>query len=388
MRIAQVSATFPPYQGGTGNVCYHNSQELVKRGHEVHVYTAAYMDTPYEENFHRVKVHRLKPLFQFGNAPFIPGMLNLKGFDIIHLHYPFIFGAEMVWLISKLRGIPYVLTHHNDLIGTGLRQYLFEIYSALWTRAVFNGAAKFAAVSKDHAAHCRLTPLFKKRWGDVVEVPNGVDINLFRPGFNGLEIRIKAHIPQDAKVILFVGALDKAHSFKGVEVLIQAFAQINDPQSCLMIVGDGDLRNHYESLAGAAGISTRVYFIGKVPNEDLPPYMAAADLLVLPSTPPESFGMVLIEAMACGLPVIAHDIPGVRSVVADGADGYLVEPGNTADLSQKINKMLSLTVKERQAMGIRGHMKVNREYSWESVGEKLEMLYQQLLQVNSWGGQP
>ena len=88
MRIAHVTATFPPYWGGTGNVCYYNARELSRRGHEVHVFTAGVKDAPAEEKMEGVFVHRLKPLIQFGNAFFIPGLVKLKRFDIIHLHYP------------------------------------------------------------------------------------------------------------------------------------------------------------------------------------------------------------------------------------------------------------------------------------------------------------
>ena len=379
MLIAHITATFPPYQAGTGNVCYYSARELARRGHEVHIYTAACQGAPAYEEREGITIHRLPTLLRFGNAPFLPGLLSIRDFDIIHLHHPFIFGAEMIWLVSKLRKIPYVLTHHNDLIGDGYRRYLFDTYSAVSTRMIFGGAAKFAVVSKDHAANCRLSPIFLKRWQDVVEVPNGVDVELFNPGVDGTSIRQQYSIPNDALVILFVGGLDRAHHFKGVDYLIEAFALIPDQKVLLMIVGDGDLRQQFEQLAALSGVADRVIFTGVVPNEELPPYYTAADIFVLPSFPPESFGIVLIEAMACGIPVIAHDIPGVRSVVDDKGNGLLVQSGNKTALVKSIEYLLA-DPEIRKDIGINARAKAEARYSWSNASSKLINIYDDIIQ--------
>jgi glycosyltransferase involved in cell wall biosynthesis len=377
LRIAHVTATFPPYWGGTGNVAYYNALELARRGHEVTVITAAHPPGPYEYPS-EIAVKRLPVGFRFGNAPFVPGLLNARGFDVIHLHHPFIFGAEMVSAVSRARDIPYVVTHHNDLIGDGLRRFAFRAYSELSSRLVFGAARKFAVVSVDHAVSCRLAGLFRKRWADVVEVPNGVDAESFRPGLNGMAVRRRHRIPDRASVILFVGALDRAHHFKGVPQLLRALCRLRDGDAVLMLVGDGDLREQLGRLALELGLSERVRFVGAVPHDRLPSYYAAADLLVMPSSPPESFGVVLIEAMACATPVIAHDIPGVRSVVGAGEDGLLVKPGDLADLSAKIETLLADgTLRAR--MGAAGRRKVEQRYCWPRIGFRLESVYQEIL---------
>ncbi|MGE3269819.1 MAG: glycosyltransferase family 4 protein, partial [Chloroflexota bacterium] len=116
------------------------------------------------------------------------------------------------------------------------------------------------------------------------------------------------------------------------------------------------------------------HFVGGVPHEQLPPYYAAADVVVLPSFPPESFGMVLIEGMACGVPVIAHNIPGVRTVVRHGETGLLVEPGNTAAMAEA---MASIVLDRPRAaeMGARGHADVLERFTWPAIGRRLEQLY-------------
>jgi glycosyltransferase involved in cell wall biosynthesis len=378
MRIAHVTATFPPYYAGTGMVCYHNALELARRGHQVTVFTAAHPPGEYDYP-QEITVVRLPVLFRFGNAPFAPGLLGIKDFDIIHLHYPFIFGAEMVWLVSRLRQIPYVLTHHNDLIGESLRRYLFDAYSKVFGRLVFGGASKFAVVSLSHAADCRMTPFFKARWKDVVEVPNGVDVERFRPGLDGTAIRHRFQISGQAKVILFVGALDRAHHFKGLGYFLRVFSRLDDPDVVLLIVGDGDLKDQFINQARYLGISERTIFAGSAPHENLPAYFAASDIVVLPSLPPESFGMVLIEAMACGKPVISHDIPGVRMVVRTGHDGFLVQPGDSEELTRRIQLLLEAPQLARK-MGASGRHKVKERYAWAHIIDRLETVYQSAIE--------
>lgn len=375
MRIAHVTATFPPYYAGTGLVCYHNALELARRGHRVTVYTAAVQGETSQEPT-GIEVRRLPPAIRFGNAPLLPGLLGLDGFDIIHLHYPFIFGAELIRLVSQVRRIPYILTYHNDLTGTGLRGRLFDIYSSFSIPLVFEGARKLAVLSYDHASACRVNGAFQKRMGDVVEISNGVDINLFRPGIGGMAVRRDLEVPEGYVVILFVGALDQAHHFKKVDYLLKSFALLEDEQAILMIVGDGDLKAGLVALADDLGISARTRFVGAVPHQCLAQYYSAADLVVLPSVAPESFGMVLIEAMACGKPVIASQLPGVRIVVHDGQDGLLVQPGDVASLTEKI-RLLIKDPKLRKEFGARGRSKVEASYTWPKIAERLERVYEE-----------
>jgi glycosyltransferase involved in cell wall biosynthesis len=384
MRIAHVTATFPPYYSGTGMVCYHNALGLARLGHQVTVFTANH--PPGDYTYPReITVRRLSVLFRVGNAPFLPKLLGLGRFDIVHLHHPFIFGAEMIWAVSKAWGIPYIIAHHNDLIGDGLRRYLFDVYSMVSTRLVFGSARKFAVVSFDHAASCRLAPLFRKRWGDVAEVPNGVDVDLFRPGLDGLSVRRHYGIPDDARVILFVGALDRAHHFKGVAHLLRALSRMEDHQAVLMLIGGGDLKDQFIALSGRLGVAKRSLFVGAMSHKQLSRYYAAADVVVLPSFPPESFGVVLIEAMACGKPVIASNLPGVRSVVSDGEDGLLVRPGDVEDLAEKIQMLLD-DPQRRREMGERGRDKVEEKYAWPKIIPRLVRVYEEVLADATPGG--
>ncbi|PJF28102.1 MAG: glycosyltransferase family 1 protein, partial [Phototrophicales bacterium] len=181
MRIAHISATFPPYESGAGRVCYQNAVGLAARGHEVHVYTAGSPADEIATQPDTLHIHRLKPLVQIGNAPLLPSLLTLKRVDVAHMHLPFIFGAELIWLASVLRGIPYVVTYHNDLIGDGARARLFDLYMRWAMPLSLRRARKIGAVTLDHAQHSRAAGEFKRRGAALVEIPNGVDSAHFAP---------------------------------------------------------------------------------------------------------------------------------------------------------------------------------------------------------------
>jgi glycosyltransferase involved in cell wall biosynthesis len=373
MRIAHVTATFPPYASGTGNVCFYNARELARRGHDVTVFTAAVAGAPARETRDGFEVRRLRPLVRVGNAPLLPQLVTvLRGFDLIHLHYPFISGAELVRLASLVHGVPFVMTLHNDLIGDGARAPLFTAYQKASAWLTVRHAACLCAVSMDHYRSSRLRASVGNVRLKAVEIPNGVDTDRFTPtGESG--VRDRYHIPEDAGLALFVAALDRAHHYKGLDRLLQAMASL-DEDAWLLVVGEGELRARYEEQARTLGVAHRTVFAGAVPHDRLPPFFRDADVGVLPSCAPESFGMVLIEAMACGIPVIASESPGVRSVVSDGADGLLAQPGDVAGLAAALRSLLADPAL-RRAMGQRGRAKVEAKYAWERIGVQLDWLY-------------
>ena len=377
MKIAQITATFPPYMGGTGMVCYHNSLELAKLGHDVTVFTS-YSGDSHNDSL-QINVERFRPLFRFRNAPFTPQLLSkLKGFDIVHIHYPYYFGGELVYLASKLRGMKYVLTYHNDVIYGGFLHHIINIHSATIMRRIMDSAEKIFVTSMDYARNSFLKSIVDlDNLDKTIELTNGVDTYRFRPDIDGTEIR-KSYGIDNEKIVLFVGTLDKAHYFKGIEYLLRAFRKI-DGGSVLMIVGDGDLRDYYENLSHKLHISDKTIFIGKVLDDELPRYYAASDVVILPSvTQGEALGIVLLEAMATGKPVIASNLPGVRTVVDHYKDGILVEPRNSDKLASSIQYLLDNDgiCKEFGRMGRR---KVERKYSWSRIGKKLERIYMEVL---------
>jgi glycosyltransferase involved in cell wall biosynthesis len=368
LRIVHVSATFPPYYGGTGTVCYHNARVLAARGHDVHVYTAAWPgqadDPP------GVTVHRFRPIVRAGNAPVLPQLVRMPRDAIVHLHFPFYAGAELVALASR----PYVVTYHQDVELAGLVGRLTTAHDRTIGRQVLRRAARLCPTSLDYFRSSAFTDLIPSLGDRIVPIPNGVDTRTFHPGAQDLSLRQRHGLPETMPVVLFVGSMDRAHYFKGIPTLLKALASL--PEVAALFVGEGDLRSDYEHLAGDLGLSARVCFTGRVDIEELPELYRAADLFVLASeTRGEAFGVVLLEAMASGCPVIATDLPGVRSVVSPGIDGFLVPPKDPPALAAAIAGVLALDPDARRAIGAAGRRKAELEYDWERIGDQLESIY-------------
>lgn len=378
MRIAHVTATFPPYQGGTGNVCYHNARELVHRGHEVHVFTAAIAHTTEHEVLDGIHVHRLRPLMRFGNAPVLPGLLRaLHGFDIIHLHYPF-FGGELSALAASLSRVPLLITYHQDVLLSGFIALIERVLRQSAGRLTLRSAARVLFTSMDYGQASYIRPMLSGREQHIDALANGVDIEYFLPGPASAELRMAYGLHTHQRIALLVAGLDTAHYFKGVHVFLDALTQLPD-DVCAIIVGDGDLRAAYVARAAQSGLDKRVIFAGHISNADLLEHYRLADVTVLPSvTMGEAFGLVLLESMACATPVIASNLPGVRTVVEHGRDGLLIEPANSQALAEALAEMLT-NEERRQAMGVYGRTQVEARYSWPHIGEQLEAKYIHIL---------
>lgn len=375
MKVAQITATFPPYMAGTGNVCYQLSEELAKQDHDVTVYTSRFPDADYHYP-NTIKVKRYKPLLKIGSAPLILELLNIKNFDIIHLHYPYFFGGEIVYIVSKLFNQNYVITYHNDVIGSGIDSKILRLFFELHLKFIFKliikNAHKVIVPSIDFARNSNLK-LIKDIDNLLVEIPNCVDINKFSPEIDCNDV-IEKHNLRSKHVLLFVRALDKTHCTCGLEYLLKSIVTIERKDVVLLIVGDGDLKSYYQGLSEELKVVDKVIFAGNIPNEQLPKYYTASDIFILPSVESENFPLVILEAFSCAKPVITSNLPGVRSLIDEGVDGLLTIPKNIDDLSTKIQYLLNHP-EVRTSFGINGRNKVVKNYSWKMIAKKLENIY-------------
>jgi glycosyltransferase involved in cell wall biosynthesis len=384
LRIAHLTATFPPYPGGAGNTAFRFSRGQAERGHHVEVFTApASGEAPDPGG---VVVHRIDPVLAIGNAPLIPTLARLGGFDVVHIHYPFIFGAELT-LLSRMRGRgrrQALLVHYkNRLVGHGARGLLFEAYEHTVAPALIRAADRVCVLSEDHADSVPYLRRVAARAPEkLVEMPNGVDAGVFSPGDDDAGIRDSLSIPADGVVAAFVATLDRAHHFKRLDVAIDALARLPGQMNVhLVIAGDGELRPDFERHAAAAGVAERTHFLGMVPHPRLPEVLRAADLFLLTTEPPESFGIVLIEAMACGLPVIATDYPGVRAVVEDGNEGLLVPRGDVAATAAAIEELVQAGSGGRDAMGAAGRAKAEANWNWPRLLDRMDGAYAEAIEA-------
>ena len=384
LRIAHLTATFPPYPGGAGNTCYRFATGQAERGHHVEVFTATAEGEPPDPG--GAIVHRIRPAFAIGNAPLIPSLAGIEGFDVLHLHYPFIFGSELTLLgrLARRHRAQALLVHYkNRLVGRGPRQALFGAYEHTVAPLLVREADRVCVLSSDHASSVPyLRRTGESRPEKLVEMPNGVDTELFAPGPDGSGLRARLGIPDDALVVAFVATLDRAHHFKRLDVAIQALAAEGAGADGygrgavhLVVAGGGELLEGFRSQATASGLGERVHFLGPVPHAELPGVLRGADLLLLTTEPPESFGIVLIEAMACGLPVIATEYPGVRAVVDEGETGLLVPPGDPEAVAAAIDELIETGAPGRARMGAAGKEKCERLWSWPRLLDRMDATY-------------
>jgi len=379
MRVIHVVA-HPPFREGTGTACYYNALALQSLGCEVQVYAPRLGDagqTPLAVPYY----HFMRSYLSIGNAYLTPAILSMPRADIVHLHYPFIFGDVLTVLRAHALRIPLVLTYHNDLYGKGVRRVAFWLYNRTIAPYILRQAHKIAIVSRDHAASSFFGPtIFARRQADLVEVGNGVDVETFNPNLAVENIRPRYGLNEDDFLLLFVSSLDASHSRKGLPLLLEVLATMPDPGLKLLIVGDGDRRREYEAQVSALGLAERVFFAGRVSHVGgvMTAHYAAADVVAIPSLTPESFGLGLAQGMAMGKVVIGSDIPGVRTLLENGECGLLIPPGDRQALVEAIRR-LRADPALRQQLGEKGRARILANYTWRHVGERLLTMYHQVL---------
>ncbi len=398
MRIAHLVCQFPPYRGGMGNVAHEQVRRLADMGHEVTVFTLSnYHDTTLSstdvestppklggEGERKFKVEYLRAFPRLGNGGFCPQIIKkLRDFDLIQLHYPFFGVQEMLWFGKKLGLIKarLVIFYHMDASFNNFFVKILSCPTRLVRGSLFKMADHVFCASLDYVAHSEIKNIYYDYQKKFIEIPFGAshspsDLNRSRLK----EIKQQISWQPNIKNILFVGNLDRAHYFKGVDILLQAFKILAEThcnaslsKTKLLIVGEGDLRPVYQDLARELKIYDHVIFLARVSDLDLPCYYYLADTVVLPSlTKAEAFGLVLAEAESFGKPVIASDLPGVRGVV--GEAGLLAKPGDVDDLVEKI-KIILTDENARQKFSTAALHQAKEKYSWEEHIKKLEQLY-------------
>ncbi len=345
MKIAAVTCVYPPYRGGIGQAAQRQSRLMVELGHEVEVFcpTGDGDEEGTATGADGIAVHRLAPVMRYNNSALLPALTRrMRGFDAAWIHYPFFGGAEFAALGAALRRIPYAVSFHMDVVAGGIRGAVLAAHSRTAAPLILRHARAVTVGSRDHALH---SSLGRRGLHNLIELPYGVDTDLYSPGTVSADERRALGLDPGRPVIAFVGGMDVPHAFKGVEQLLAAFAHPQIARRAqLVLVGDGELRPGYEATARRLGIAEHVHFLGRAPEEDLVRVYRAATMTVLPSTTEEeAFGIVLIEAMACGSPVVASALPGVRSVVGTGDDarGLTVSPGDVPALANALARLLN-----------------------------------------------
>jgi phosphatidyl-myo-inositol alpha-mannosyltransferase len=367
MNIALVSAYDYAHPGGVTEHVRHLGSGLRRRGHEVRVFAPCSDQEFCAQEVDFTRVGRPFPIPMHGSVARITVSLHLTnrikhyvregGFDLIHYHEPLM----PVLPVTALRfskscnvGTFHAFARSNVGYYYGkplLKRYVRRLHARI---AVSNPAREFVQ---------QYFP------GEYRVIPNGIDVSRFRnqppyPDFRDGMCNI-----------LFVGRLEYR---KGLGYLLRAFDLLKPqhPNLRLIIVGDGPLRRWYGNFIARKQLND-VVMAGYIPSTELPRYYASADIFCSPATGDESFGIVLLEAMASGKPIVATSIDGFREVVTHGREGLLVERKSRRQLAYALQTLINNSALRRE-MGEAG-MVTARRYDWERVIDEVADVYQQAM---------
>jgi D-inositol-3-phosphate glycosyltransferase len=238
-------------------------------------------------------------------------------------------------------------------------------------------------VAATPAERAQLQWLYTTDLRKVVVIPPGVDLETFHP-IPSAQAKAQIGLAPDARMVLYVGRIER---LKGIETLLRASAMLRDrgtsenEYACVMVIGGdpdspGDEMARLQALREELGVSSVVTFVGKKSQESLPYYYSAAEVAVLPSHY-ESFGLVALEAMACGTPVVASGVGGLLYLVQDGRTGFHVPDGDAQLLADKLAFLLG-NDKIRREFG-RQAASLARAYDWRSIAQQVLTLYESVL---------
>ncbi|WP_371497932.1 glycosyltransferase family 4 protein [Kitasatospora sp. NBC_00374] len=318
-----------------------------------------------------VRVVRLGTWLRLSNTPLSPlwpvqlsRWLRRTGAEVVNAHAPVPGLADLAVAVAGRR--PAVLTYHAGSMHKGgphdgLADRLIGGYERYLLPRVFDRARALVAVSPVSLAAGR---------PGAVEISPGVDLARFTPG---------PPASGRPRTLLYVGRLDRSSAWKGVDVLVRAFAALADlPDARLRLVGGGDALADQMALAARLGVGDRVEAAGELTGDDLVEAVRTAAVLVLPSrTESESFGMALVEAMACGTPVVGSAVGGIPHVVTDEVTGLLVPPGDPEALAAACRRLLG-DGQLADRLGAAGRLRAEERYDWDALMARYLELFRSL----------
>ena len=334
MNILIFTNTFTPHVGGVARSVEAFTEEYRTRGHRVLVVAPEFPDMPQDE----VDVVRIPAIQNFNASDFsvvlpihpqLSETIDAFRPDIVHSQHPFLLGMTAV-RIARHRGLPLVFTHHT----------LYERYthyvagdSPALKRFAIELATRYANLADQVFAPSEsIRDLLQQRGvtTPIAVVPTGVRLEHFAHG-DGAAFRRQMRIPQDAFV---VGHLGRLAPEKNLEFLAQAVADFvgSHPHAQFLVIGTGPSENSLREIFAGASVEARLHIAGILQQQALADALHAMDLFAFASTS-ETQGMVLTEAMAAGLPVVALDAPGAREVVRDQQNGRLLQEATPAAFS-------------------------------------------------------
>ena len=387
MKIGTLSWEFPPrVVGGIARHCEGLAKAQVQQGHDVYLFTLDFPGSPSYEEMGGIKVYRASTelghpnfltwvlLFNHFLSKKMADLIKLVDFDVMHVHD---------WL-AAFSGItfkhytkkPMVLTVHSTEVGRAQGLHSPDSFS-------INGIEWWAIYEADRVIVCshsmkdEICNHFNLPEKKVDIIPNAIDSSKYQIPVDRGTIRQRYGVGWGEKLILCVGRLVPQ---KGVEYFIRAIPQIarSHPEAKYIIVGEGWSRDILEAEAKATGHANKIRFTGFVSDKEVINLMASADALIVPSIY-EPFGIVALEGMATGVPVVASKVGGLAEVIEHEKTGLFVYPRNIDSIAWGIDKILSDPDHARW-LTENAKDKLHKAYSWEAVAMKTVEVYKKVVE--------
>jgi len=376
MRILMLNYEFPPIGGGGGYVTYYLARNMAQQGHEVYLISSQFKDLPEDEEMDGFFVHRVPVLrkradvcqvhemFSYVVSAGLYSLKLVKEFqpDIVQVFFGIPSGA-IGWMLNKVYGLPYVVflggrdvprpnpdpTYYRLLYGV-----LGPAIKSIWRRAIRVVACSdgLRELALKFAPNARISV-----------IPDGIDLTKFRP--------VQREVEPEVVRILTIGRLIPR---KGIQFLIRALPDIirNTKRDFeVEIVGDGPYREELVKLATELKVTHKLNFVGTIPYEHLAKRYQEADIFVLCSLA-EGMPLVVLEAMASGLPIVASRVQGIEDLVAE--NGYLFKPGDWDSLVAKLVPLIN-DGQKRIEMGKESIKRVQK-YDWENIANAYLHIYE------------
>ena len=371
MRVLHIYKDYAPVVGGIENHIGLLAQAQRAQGIDARVLVTNTSAETIETTIHGVPVVKTGRQLNISSAPislsFYGWLRRLeKGIDITHAHLPYPPGELGHLLLGSSRAL--VLSYHSDIV----RQRVLGTFYSPFLRVLLRRANRISVASP---AYIRTSPFLAPVADKCRVLPYGIDLSAFEatPEIRQVAAELRArHAPKP--LLLYVG---KLRHYKGLNVLIEAMQQID---AHLLVIGSGMLEEEWRWQASALGLDDRISFLGELSDADKLIALYASDLFVLPSTNrAEAFGIVLIEAMACGLPLISTELgTGTSFVNQHEQTGLVVPPGDPDALAAAINRLLG-DDELRKRMGAAALARVHAEFSQATMTARMTSLYHEAL---------
>ena len=408
MRVLVLTSSFPRFRGDSaGGFVYHLGREFERLGVELEVLAPHHPGAERHETWGRTRISRFPyfyplklqrlcygagilknmkespmalmqlPSFILAELFYAFRIAQKRKFDLVHAHWSIPQGLTALFL-RKLFAIPCVISLHGSDVY-GLRAPLLKSLNG----RVILGSNACTANSMATAERARRI----SGRDDVRVIPMGVDLDFFsKPLVRATEWN---HKGRQEKIILYAGRLIDV---KGVEYLIKAFPAVLERQANakLLVVGSGPCKGDLVSLTGELRLQEKVVFHDAVSQDELVRYYSMAEVFVLPSVTTderetEGLGVVLLEAMACGVPVIGSAVGGIPDIIRDQETGLLVRPKDPGDLAEKINRVL-IEEDLGQRLSEKGRGFVRERFSWSVIARNYLKLFRSVLEKKGMGG--